>query len=185
MISTASEHEKRRQAMDRARRKREREEAERLYAIVRKIVSKRQDETDISPSWVATEAWNKLIRTAKAELGSVDLRIILPEIYIAAHLQMRQITREICRKMYEDDDDEADDERTDTQHEMFPGLQRRYPVAKHGGDEPVYRKLEELSDADYQYNIDRLAAEAATKTRHKDALKAHWEEVKAARASAL
>lgn len=142
-----------------ARRKQERDEAKQLYELVGKIISDRNDQIDISPTWIATECMRKL--------HGMSLRDDRPLIYIGCHLQLRQIARSICGKKWENDDDSTE------QHEMFPGLQKRYPICRIAGEEPAYRRLEDMSSEDYDYNINRLRAEANEKQAHADRLEAH------------
>lgn len=129
--------------------------------IIAKIVDDRSDETSISPSWVATEAMTKLgVKSLLKGKGGQ------PIVYQLAHLQCRQIARQLLRKFYEPDEDAAK-----AQHELFPNLQGRYPAApKPGREEPEYIRLESLTVADWRFNVDRLRADAQSRIKHSDAL---------------
>jgi hypothetical protein len=91
-------------------------------------------------------------------LGADDLQKTKPLVYLAAHLQLRQIARQTCRKQFDDDDDALDP----AQQEMFPGLQSRYPAA-HSGDEPSYVVRDAMGAKDVAFNVKRLRREGATK----------------------
>lgn len=135
-----------------------------LRDILYAIYERRIGEVRISPAWLATEAMAKLDGDKKSP----------PLIYRAAHLQLRQLARNICRNKFEDDGAEAD------QHELWPNLQKRYPAAHSKDSEPEYVLLEHLKEPDVLYNYNRLYAEAESKTRHADALLAWWQSREAA-----
>lgn len=132
-----------------------------LTDIIARIIETRRDQSKISPSWVATQAMVELDPT----------RLSIPLVYLAAHLELRQIARGLLRQWFEED--EEDPENESKQHELFPGLQRRYPVARNKGDEPEYVRLEEMTDEDGEYNMTRLRREAMAKLHHVDALAAY------------
>ena len=160
MITIHEEREKERRAEADRERKRDLAEAKQLTEIVARIVHNCNDETDISPAWVATQAMKEVGATTRFQRD-------YPLMYKAGHLEFRQLTRGVCRQKWErDDEDEA-------QHELFPGLQKRYPIAKQKGDEPVYRLLEHLSHEDRVFNINRLRKEASKKLEHARALEAY------------
>ncbi len=93
---------------------------EALSAIVAGIVDLRHDASRISPAWIATEAMLQI-----DPKRTIQRRF--PLAYLASHLQLRQIARAQCRKSFEEDDPSDD-----RQHELFPGLQWRYPAfARH------------------------------------------------------
>jgi hypothetical protein len=123
-------------------------EGEQLAAIVLTVINTRKDQVRISPAWIATEAMRKL--------QAMRLRQTKPLVYEGCHLQLRQIARKLCIKMFETADPEEA-----SQHEMYPDLQRRYPVARdrNSGEEPLYVKLEDMSDEDVQANIVRMRSQ--------------------------
>lgn len=125
------------------------------------IIELRRDEVSISPAWVATEALAKL-RMKSWLRGGRNQRIA----YQCTHLHCRQVARQLLRKNYEPESDGDKD-----QHELFPGLQARYPSApKPGRDEPEYIRLESLGAEDWHFNVDRLRADAQSRLKHADAL---------------
>lgn len=131
-----------------------------LHQILTRLYEQRGQERAISPAWLATEAMIEL-----------DPERVSPHrVYIAAHLELRQLARGICRKRSEPESEATE------QHEMFPFLQRRYPEARSANtEEPQYVLLEHLTADDVKFNVQRLRSEASTKLAHADALEAWWQ----------
>lgn len=132
-------------------------EERKLRELVERIVAERERAVSVSPSWVATETMMHLDPERASE----------PCIYLAAHLQFRQVARQILGRKFERDDDAIED-----QHPLFPSLQRRYPLPHKRGEEPQYKLLDYLSGAELAFNVSRLRKEAAGKLAHADALEA-------------
>jgi hypothetical protein len=138
-------------------------EEQKLQNLLQEIYESRKRDSRVSAAWLATEAMQEL---------DPD-RITQPLIYLAAHLELRQLARQILRKRFEPDEEE---ERTrDAQHELFPHLQRRYPAFHESGIDPEYVLLEDLTEKDVKFNINRLRSEALAKLNHARALEAWWE----------
>lgn len=131
---------------------------QKLRDILVRMYERRSGEIRISPAWIATEAMSELDPDKTAPTL----------VYRAAHLQLRQMARSICRKKFEDDG-EAE------QHEIWPDLQTRYPAAHSTDAEPEYVLLEHLSEADKTYNVNRLRREGRAKLDRADALEAWWQ----------
>jgi hypothetical protein len=133
-------------------------EERRLAEIIWRIVHMRDSQVSISPAWVAAEAMKELDPERAAPML----------VHAGCNLHLRQIARGELRKKYEPDEGAGD------QHELFPGLQRRYPTARSvRGDEPEYVLLEHLTAVDIAYNVARLRSEAHAKLAHADALQAY------------
>ena len=67
----------------------------------------------------------------------------------------------------------ADD---DADPDLFPEtLQERYPIARKRGEDPTYRRLDELEEADVSYNTGRMRKAASALDRHADRLEAWWD----------
>jgi hypothetical protein len=130
-------------------------EEKELQQVLSVVFERRKNDIQISPAWLATETMHEL------DPENVSPRLV----YVAAHLELRQLARALCRRTVEDSE----------QHELFPHLQRRYPIAHESGAEPVYKVLEHLTNADLIFNVRRLRAEASAKTAHSDALEAYRE----------
>lgn len=130
---------------------------QKLAEVVLAVVEQRKDQVKISPSSIATEVMNVL----DPESVSVVL------VALGCHLQIRQIARDCCRELFESDLTEGS-----AQHELFPDLQARYPAARQNGDEPVYVRLEDMTNEDIEHNVRRLRSEARAKLKHADALEA-------------
>jgi hypothetical protein len=106
------------------------------------------------------------------KLDAADLQQSKPLVYLAAHLQLRQIARQACRKQFDDEEDDALDP---VQQELFPGLQQRYPAAHSDQEEPSYVLREAMGAKDVAANVKRLRREGRTKLGCADALEAWWE----------
>jgi hypothetical protein len=137
-------------------------EESQLAEIVARIIDIRRAEVRINPSWIATEALKEIDPANRSH----------PLVRTGCHLQLRQIARAQCRKLFEDDDGEDDSEPLFT---GFKQLQWRYPAAhSKGKPEPEYVLLDQLSRADVEYNARRLRLEGHAKLEHADALEA-WD----------
>ena len=84
-----------------------------------RVIELRRSQRRISPSWVATEAMQLL------DPGRASLEVV----YGGCHLHCRQIAREQLRKKFEP----AEQDKSG-QHELFLGLQWRYPTARSARD---------------------------------------------------
>lgn len=135
-----------------------------MELIVARIIDKNRRRDKINPSWVATEAMLELQKNYKMQ----NLQNNAFEIYRAAHLQLRQVARGILGKKFESEDENE-------KHGFFTDLQIRYPAAHSKSEEPSYVLLEYCSDADLDYNIERLDKEIKGKTKHRNSLIAYKE----------
>lgn len=136
-------------------------EERRLAEIIQRIIDSRGEAISISPTWVAAEAMKEIDPERAAPML----------VHAGCNLHLRQIARARLRHRYEPDDDVGEE------HDLFPGLQRRYPTARSARtDEPEYVLLEHLTHIDIGYNVARLRAEASAKLAHADALKAYGDE---------
>ena len=138
-----------------------------LAEIVARIIEIRRTQVRVNPSWIATEALKEIDPANRSH----------PLVRTGCHLQLRQIARAHCRKLFEDDDDDSEPHFAD-----FKELQWRYPAA-HSKDksEPEYVLLDQLSRIDVEYNVQRLQREGQAKLDHADALKARDRARRAAR----
>lgn len=136
-------------------------EERKLAEVVGRVIELRGDAVSISPTWVATEAMQQL----DPERDAPSL------VYAGCNLHLRQLARGILRKKFQPDDDDGDE------HDLFPGLQRRYPTARSArANDPEYVLLEHLTQVDIGFNVGRLRSEASAKLSHADALEAFGEE---------
>lgn len=134
-----------------------------LRGLLSGLYADRKAEQRISPAWLATEALQKL----DPDRASPTL------VYQAAHLELRQAARSICREKAGGGDFDGE------QHELFPALQKRYPAAYSSDVEPEYVLLEHMSEADVRANVQRLRRESESKMAHADALEAWWQNTRA------
>ena len=136
-------------------------EERKLAEVIARIIDLRRAAVSISPTWVAAEAMKELDPERAAPML----------VHAGCNLHLRQIARGQLRRRFEPDDDEGDE------HDLFPGLQQRYPTARSvRADEPEYVLLEHLTRADIGFNVARLRSEARAKLEHADALEAYGDE---------
>jgi hypothetical protein len=146
-----------------------------LASVVARIIGIRRSQVKIHPSWIATEALDEI------DPGGRSVALVSA----GCHLQLRQIARDQCRKLF-DEDGACRRPDSDPDYPMFPmfeQLQWRYPVRKRlqvvdeDGEErkePEYVLLEHMTGDDVDYNVARLEAEATAKVAHARALRAWW-----------
>jgi hypothetical protein len=143
-------------------------EERKLAEVIARIIEMRSGAVSISPNWVATVAMQEL----DPEHSSPML------VYAGCSLQLRQIARSQLRRKFQPDDEEG------AAHDLFPGLQQRYPTARSArADDPEYVLLEHLTMSDIDYNVGRLRSEARAKMTHADALEAYGSEYSEPRAA--
>jgi hypothetical protein len=137
-------------------------EESQLAEIVARIIDIRSAQVRINPAWIATEALKEIDPAGR----SVDL------VRVGCHLQLRQIARAACRKLFETGEDADEPE-----FAGFKDLQWRYPTARSKGEpEPEYVLRDQMSDEDVAYNVRRLEREGRAKLAHADALRAWGQE---------
>jgi hypothetical protein len=135
--------------------------------LVERVYELRRSELRVSPSWLATEVMQMLDPSRSSH----------PLEYAMAHLQFRQLARAAFSGRWEK---ETSDRAAD-QHDLFPELQKRYPIGNRSeGQEPEYVLLEHMTDEDIAFNCARLRSEALAKLSHADALEAWGKSRKAA-----
>lgn len=116
------------------------------------VILNSSNQIRLMPSWIANEAFQILDPQGESPYP----------IRVAATEHLKQIARQQLRGKFEPDTDDDI-----VQHEMFPGLQDRYPAAKSDKDgEPVYVSLPLLTDEDIAWNVQRLRREGKTKLQH-------------------
>lgn len=128
-------------------------------AIVERVISLWPSNADISPSIVADSAYLE---------PEIDPEEIAPPL--ARHLAkvtLRNVARGILGKKFDPKDEIIE------QHDLWPDLQKAYPVARQNGEEPTYRPLENLTTVDYQWNISFMRKSAASLLKHADAMEQH------------
>lgn len=129
-----------------------------LAEIVARIIDIRRTQIKINPTWIATEAL--------MQIDPANQSITL--VRTGCHLQLRQIAREQCRKLFEDSED-GDEPR----FAAIEGLQWRYPAQRSKEEhEPQYILRDHMADVDVAYNVERLRREGRAKLAHADTLEA-------------
>jgi len=91
-----------------------------------------------------------------------------PMQQLAAHLQIRQIAREMLRHEYEASEREGEKAKRQPFLPNYPLIQRRYPSADGKG----YIKAELMSDEDRDFNIRILRGKGGKLLEHADQLEA-------------
>lgn len=120
------------------------------------IVNRDSSKSRINPSWIANEAM--LILDPE--------RISIPAVYHGCALHARQLAREMLRDRYASEDESSQD----SLFSDYSDLQPRYPMKHDGKSEPEYVLLNDMTDEDILYNVERLRLEAKAKMKHADAL---------------
>lgn len=138
-----------------------RSEADRLIALARRIVTDNRARPRISPKWVASQVMDRLDPGQKIQVSHHD-------IWIGAHMTVRQIARAILAHRYWDGTEPDPDEQPD----LFPGLQWRYPKAHANEEDAEYVLLDLMTTEDVAWNCARLTAEGEAKIKHAAALEA-------------
>lgn len=131
-----------------------------LRDLVDALIDAREGEEHIDPAAVAAQA--------VARLGENELRRV-------ADLYIRQLARAACRKRFgrnaEDEGDGPDPNQGEMfPEERFPGLQRRYPMARSDG----YVLRDSMTGDDVAFNVKRLRREGTTKLEHAETLQDWW-----------
>ena len=126
-----------------------------LKKDVLQVFERHKMEISISPSWLATET-----------MVYIEFpRELHAKGYAAAHAHYCQIARGVCRREFTEEVAEH--------HELFPDLQKRYPIQHKASEEPQYVLLDHLEELDGRFNVERLRSEAGAKLAHADALEAY------------
>ena len=127
-----------------------------LYQIIADIYDQQKDNPSVNPISLANAAMDEIHFPRRLhELG-----------WIGCHLQLRQIARSFCRQQF-------DPTGFRVQDDLFPEtLHERYPTRTKANEEPEYVLLDQLSDDDVLYNVERMRRAAFALQRHADALEA-------------
>lgn len=93
-----------------------------------------------------------------------------PHVQYACIEHFTQLSRRVLAREFGAENDPG----LATQADMFSGhLQERYPIRTPVGEEPIYRVREALTDADLEWNIQRLRKISDAARTHADALAAY------------
>lgn len=134
---------------------------ENLNSMMLQFIESCDDCVAVMPSAVAAATF------ARLKTGKLD-----PHIEYATLEHLKGMGRKLLAKRFEPEGE--DNPAYSDQGEMFNGnLQRRYPVPRKRGEDPTYKLLEHLSDAELDWNIARHGKIANSHTAHMDALAAY------------
>lgn len=129
-----------------------------LWDVIGAVFELHRGRRTLNPAWMATEGMKRI-------KFPPDLH---PLGYVGCHLQLRQIARAFCRGNFDPT------EINDQQNDLFPDtLQERYPARPAPGAEPEYVLLDQLTDDDIAYNVQRMRRASLALLRHGDALEAY------------
>ena len=132
---------------------RDKSDRKRLREAIRPVLQKCKDDRIIDPVIVATTVMTSLDETLRN---------------LAAHLEIRQLVRGSVRRDNEAGDNETKRRKREPMFPGFPLIQRRYPTADGMG----YIKVEEMSKADWQMNVERLSGKGKKLRKHAAQLRA-------------
>lgn len=92
-----------------------------------------------------------------------------PHLQYASLEYLKQMARQVMAGRYESEGEQNDSHQGD----MFSGhLQERYPIQRTKGAEPIYKRREDLSEHELQWNVEQLRKSASARLQHADALAA-------------
>lgn len=137
---------------------------EQIAVFQTRYVEDRRDCAILSPAAVAS-----------ATLQAFLAEHIEPHVEYAALEHFKHMARKTLARRFDHESDE--NPVYSEQGELFSGhLQERYPAARKAGDEPTYKLLEAMTDADFAWNVRSLRRSARARALHADALEARWRE---------
>lgn len=131
---------------------RDKTDIEKLNREIHKVVTTYDDDAVIDPDGVATHV-----------IASIDDHLR----YIAAHLEIRQLTRAILRRAYEVDPETQETRRRQPSLPNLPLVQDRYPKMPYGHG---YIKRDLMTKEDWRGNVDRLRGKGGKLIEHADQL---------------
>ncbi len=133
---------------------------ERIMADIGRVLESMDEGGVISPSSVA--------------LACVRLYGEMPDprVEYAALEHVKMMARKFLAGRFEDGG--AENTAYAGQGELFSGhLQQRYPVPRRVGEEPAYKRLEDMTEAEIDWNLGMLRKSARSRLAHADALQAY------------
>ena len=135
---------------------------EQIAVFQARYIEDRRDCAILSPAAVASATLQEFVA------GHVE-----PHVEYAALEHFKHMARKSLARRF---DHESDDNPVySEQGELFSGhLQDRYPAARKPGEEPTYKLLDAMSDADFEWNVRSLRRSARARALHADALEARW-----------
>ena len=135
---------------------------EHVVNVMNKVIARYDGISDLSPTAIAHATQIDLCDDESLEI----------HIRYTSMQHLKQMARTVLSGRYGVESDETEAHQGD----MFSGnLQSRYPIYRKRSDEPIYRKLEELTREDVNWNAASLRKSAKARMAHADALVA-WDE---------
>ena len=131
---------------------------EQLTAACLTEICKLDKDIEVSPEHIASLAIKEIDPKNKAPVL----------MQWGCNLQCRVIARRLLARNF---DPTKNEEAKSAQNPLFPLLQDRYPTKRGGGS--TYVLLDHITEAEAQYNIDRMRKHAASELAHADQLEAY------------
>ena len=139
---------------------------EAILSTMTRYIADRRDCSILSPAAVASATFQVFIAES-----------IEPHIEYASLEHFKHMARKILGSRFNHDSDE--NPAYAEQGELFSGeLQERYPAARKKGEEPTYKRLADLSEDDFAWNLQALRRSAKARAIHADTLQAYWQQAR-------
>lgn len=135
---------------------------EQIQRVMAQYIEDRADCAILSPAAVAS-----------ATLQAFTADRVEPHVEYASLEHFKHMARKALARQF--DHESEDNPAYSEQGELFSGhLQDRYPAARKPGEEPTYKRLDCMTDADFEWNVRSLRRSAKARALHADALEARW-----------
>lgn len=145
---------------------------ESILAVMTRYIEDRRDCVILSPAAVAS-----------ATFQGFNDEAIEPHIEYASLEHFKHMARKVLGRRFDHESDE--NPAYAEQGELFSGdLQERYPAARKKGEDPTYKRLGDLSEDDFEWNVRALRRSAKARALHADALQSYWEQARPTQATA-
>lgn len=132
-----------------------------IRAAIARFIEERRDCVIISPGAIASAIY---LQFASAQVEA--------HIAYASIEHFKQMARHALRARFDDDGEE--NPAYTGQGELFSNrLQERYPVPRKADEDPVYKRLEDLTRDELRWNVRSLRRSADARLAHADALDAY------------
>ena len=136
-------------------------QAEQLHAVLSECLG---DRTDVPISAAS------LALCAMKRIDPDD--ISLPLVAFGCNMELRQMAREMLRETY----DPTAKDWSDTQGELFQGLQKMYPCKRQGKD--VYVPRMQMTLAERERVLEMMTTHIKSRIKHRDALQSETDALK-------
>lgn len=132
----------------------------RLADLVAPYLKAQEKDKTIYPDAIATQVMNDLDRRKTVERD-------YPKIYFAAHSALKQTARAMLRRKYPRGGDDVGKPQRQARLPGMEKLQRRYPQAHQPGMDHGYILREEMSEADWLWNLAQFDKDITGRQTHR------------------